>query len=123
MSKKILIVEDDNILSDTLSLSLRDEGYNVLQAFDGEEGFSTAEKESPDLILCDINMLVMDGLTMLKKIRETSWGKNLNFIMLTNLDDEKQIYEALKNSVFSYLVKSDWGLGDIIKRIKEEIGD
>lgn len=123
MSKKILIVEDDNILSDTLALSLSDEGYDVLQAFDGKEGFSMAEKNNPNLILCDINMPVMDGLTMLKKIRETSWGKNLNFIMLTNLDDEKQIYEALKNSVFSYLVKSDWGLDDIIKRIKEEIGD
>ncbi|MFA5420688.1 MAG: response regulator [Patescibacteria group bacterium] len=123
MSKKILIVEDDNILSNTLSLALNDEGYTVFQAYDGEQGLKMAENEKPDLILCDINMPIMDGITMLEKVREADWGKYLNFMILTNSSDELKIYEVLKNSVFSYLVKSDWDLDTILKKIKEELKD
>lgn len=123
MSKKILIVEDDVLLSDTLAMSLKDEGYETFQAYDGAEGLSLAEKNMPDLVLCDINMPTMDGITMLKKIRATSWGENLKFIMLTNFSDEEKVFEVLKNHVFTYLVKSDWELDRIIEKIKEQTAD
>lgn len=123
MSKKILIVEDDVLLSDTLTMALKDEGYDVFQAYDGAQGLSLAEKHMPDLILCDINMPTMDGITMLRAIRETAWGKNLNFIMLTNFSDEEKVFEVLKNHVFTYLVKSDWELDKIIEKIKEQVFD
>jgi DNA-binding response OmpR family regulator len=123
MSKKILIAEDDILLAKTLATSLKEEGYEVFLAHDGLDGLAMAKEHEPDLILCDINMPKMDGISMLKKIRSKDWGKKLKIIMLTNLSDEDKILEALKNSVFTYLVKSDWELEKIIEKIKEEIKD
>jgi len=122
MSKKILIAEDDELLAKSLAVSLEDSGYNVFSAYDGEEALFLAEKNLPDLILLDINMPKMDGLSMLKEMRSTSWGKNIKVIILTNLNDESRVLEALKNSVFSYLVKSDWDLDRIIKKVSDELG-
>ena len=121
MTKKILIAEDDILLANTLATSLKEEGFEVFLAHDGLQGLSLAKKHNPDLILCDINMPKMDGISMLKKIRSSDWGKNFNFIMLTNLSDEDKVLEALKNSVFTYLVKSDWELDKVVDKIKENL--
>ena len=121
MSKKILIVEDDTFLANTLSEYLKDEGFNVHLAENGLEGFDMCKKHKPDLIVCDINMPKMDGLTMLKKIRSNDWGKKLRILMLTNYSDEDKVLEALKNSVFNYLIKSDWELEAVVAKIKEQI--
>jgi len=121
MNKTILIVEDDVALVEALSISLKEENFEVYEAHNGEEGLIFAEKILPDLILCDINMPKMDGLTMLSKIRKTKWGANLLFIMLTNYSDQEKISRALSNSVFSYLVKSDWDLSQIVTEIKKKL--
>lgn len=121
MNKTILIVEDDASLVEVLSISLKEEKFEVYEAHNGEEGLAFAEKLLPDLILCDINMPKMDGLTMLSRIRETKWGADLLVIMLTNYSDQVKISEALSNSVFSYLVKSDWALSQIVAEIKKKL--
>ena len=121
MSKKILIVEDDILLAKTLSQHLKDEGFKVYRAKDGQEGYDLTKKYKPDLVLCDINMPKMDGLSMLKKIRSNDWGKRLRIMMLTNYSDEDKVLEALKNSVFNYLVKSDWDLERVVDKIKEQL--
>lgn len=121
MSKKILIVEDDILLAKTLSQHLKDEGFKVYLAKDGQEGYDLTKKYKPDLVLCDINMPKMDGLSMLKKIRSKEWGKRLRIMMLTNYSDEDKVLEALKNSVFNYLVKSDWDLERVVDKIKEQL--
>lgn len=121
MKKTILIVEDNASLVEALSISLKEEKFEVYEAHNGEEGLAFAEKLLPDLILCDINMPKMDGLTMLSRIRETKWGANLLIIMLTNYSDHLKISQALSHSVFSYLVKSDWDLSQIVAEIKEKL--
>ncbi len=121
MSKKILIVEDDILLAKTLSEYLQDEGYSVYMAKDGLEGYSLTKKYKPDLVLCDINMPKMDGISMLKKIRSKDWGKKLRIMMLTNYSDEEKVLEALKHSVFNYLIKSDWELEGVVDKIKEQL--
>lgn len=121
MNKRILIVEDNTTLVKALSISLKEEKFEVYEAHNGEEGLASAEKLLPDLILCDINMPKMDGLTMLSRIRGTKWGKNLLFIMLTNYSDQQKISEALSNSVFTYLVKSDWDLSQIVDEVKKNL--
>ena len=121
MNKTILIVEDDLMLSEALSFSLKEENFTVFEARDGEEGLSLARKITPDLILCDINMPKMDGLTMLSKIRATKWGANLLVVMLTNYSDNQKISQALGHSVFDYLVKSDWDLAQIVAEIKKKL--
>lgn len=122
MAKKILIAEDDELLAKALAVSLEESGYKVFSAYDGEEALFLAEKNLPNLILLDINMPKMDGLSMLKEMRATAWGKGIKVIILTNLNDENRVLEALKNSVFSYLIKSDWDLDKIVKKVKDELG-
>ena len=119
--KKILIVEDDESLRNALKYKINREGFSALIAKDGGEGLEIGIKEKPDLILLDVLMPKMNGVTMLKKLRENSWGKNVPVLLLSNDDDPEHIRETLKDNAVDYLIKSDWELGNIIKRIKETI--
>ena len=85
MDKKILIVDDEKNIRDIIIYNLKKEGYQILQAADGEEGVRLAMEEEPDLILLDIMMPKMDGYDACKKIRET---KNTQIIMLTARAEE-----------------------------------
>ena len=75
--KKILIVEDDNSVRKVFKDRLLQEGFSIIEASDGEEGLATALKEHPDLILLDILMPKMDGMTMLSKLHQDEWGRQL----------------------------------------------
>ncbi|MBI2050130.1 MAG: response regulator [Candidatus Staskawiczbacteria bacterium] len=120
LNKKILIAEDDKSLLLVLQEKFTNEGFSVVTALDGEEGLIVAEKEKPDLLLLDIRMPKIDGITMARKIKEA--GNNAPIIFLTNLDDIKHISEAIEVSKSDYLVKSDWKLDDIVKKVKEKLG-
>ena len=122
--KKILhveIVEDEASLSNVLTDKFEREHFEVLKAKNGEEGLSIALREHPDIILVDLIMPVMDGITMLKKLRQDTWGKSANAIILTNASDTEKVMEAMENEVFEYHVKSDTHLEDIVARVKEKL--
>ena len=74
--KKILIVEDEEIMLKALVEKFSSEGFEVVQAIDGEEGLKKALCEKPDIILLDILLPKMDGMAVLKKLREDTWGKH-----------------------------------------------
>lgn len=119
-NKTILIVEDEEDLREALIDKLRREGFLPLGAKDGEEGLKLALKEHPDLILLDIVMPKMDGMTMMKKLREDNWGKNVSIILLTNLSATEEIVTGIvEDRPFYYLVKSDWKINDVIEKVKE----
>ena len=92
--KRILIVEDDESLKKIMVHTLRAENLEVLEAGNGEEGLKMALEEKPDLVLLDIVLPGMDGLAVLKKLREDSRGKDIPVITLTNLGDIKTVSEA-----------------------------
>lgn len=118
---KILIVEDDRPLANVLAAKFNKEKFSVLSGYDGEEGLELALSEHPDLILLDIIMPKMDGLTMLERLRRDKWGKNVPVIMLTNLSDEGKVTEAIKNKSFDYLIKSDWHIDDVVKKVRQRL--
>ncbi len=118
---KILIVEDDIDLLEVLKNKFTAEKFTVIQAADGKIGLEKAFVNHPDLILLDIVMPVMDGLTMLHKLREDSWGKNVPVILLSNLSDEAKIAEAMKHGVYDYLVKADWNIDDVVKKVRAKL--
>lgn len=120
-NKKILIVEDDKLLLEVLKKRFIEEKFRVLEAINGEDGLKKAIDNRPDIILLDIIMPVMDGMTMLEKLREDEWGKNVEVIILTNLSDVSKVQESLSRGVYDYLVKSDWRLDDLIKRVKNKV--
>jgi DNA-binding response OmpR family regulator len=121
MLKKILIVEDETTLLEVLEKKFTKEKFQVLLAKNGLEGLDIALSEHPDMILLDIVMPVMDGLTMLEKLRQDSWGRNAHVILLTNLADTDQVASATNLRVFDYLVKSNWKIEDVVKKVKEKI--
>lgn len=121
MNEKILIVEDEQTLSKALFQRLTAEGFSVLRAQNGEEGLELAYREKPNLILLDIIMPKMDGLTMLGKLRENAWGKEVPVFILTNLSSAKDVDMATRKGAYDYLIKSDWKLEDIVAKVKEEL--
>jgi DNA-binding response OmpR family regulator len=119
--KKILIVEDEASLVKALFDVIKKEGYEVETAENGQTGLVLALKSHPDLILLDIIMPVMDGMTMLRKLRQDAWGKDAKVILLTNLSGVEKMTESSAEGVNDYLIKSDWSLDDIIKKIKTKL--
>lgn len=120
--KKILIVEDEISLLNLLVEKFESEGFEVIVARDGKEGLEQAESTKPDLILLDIIMPVLDGMSMLNTLRKKDWGKDIPVIMLTNLSDDEKIKESLEKGVFEYLIKADWELNDVIAKVKDKLG-
>lgn len=119
----ILIVEDENSLLQILADKFRREGFLVYTAIDGVEGLKSALKNKPHILLLDIVMPSMDGLTMLKKLRENKWGQNAPVLILSNLSDPDGVEEALlRDKKLAYLIKSNWGLDDVVKKVKETLG-
>ena len=120
--KTILVVEDEEPMQLVLRDVLKVEGYAVLEAKNGVEGLDLALNGHPDLILLDILMPKMDGLEMLKKLREDKWGLHVPVIVLTNLSDNEDIAKAVEEDVFEYFVKTDIRIDEVIQRIREKIG-
>ena len=119
--KKILIVEDEASLSRALKDKFESEGFEVMVAENGAIGLQVALKELPDMILLDIAMPVMDGLEMLKLLKETETGKKIKVIILTNYGDMDKFVLAKDLGADDYLVKADWGMADIVARVNKFI--
>lgn len=117
--KTILVVEDENNLRNVLRDKFDQENFIVLEAKNGKEGLEMALKEHPHMILLDIVMPKMDGMTMLEKLREDKWGQYAKVIILTNLSDAENTLKAIKHGSFDYLVKSDWKLADVVEKAKK----
>lgn len=118
-AKKILVVEDELPLQMALKDELEGEGFLVLIASNGEDGLEIAKKEKPDLALVDILLPKMNGIDMAREIKKL----NLSTIMifLTNFSDVGHIASASEVVYADYLIKSDWSISDIIKRVKDKL--
>ncbi len=123
MKKKVLIVEDDQALLKVLAAGLGAKEFKVLTAKDGEEGLEVALNEKPDLILLDLLMPRMDGITMLKRLRDADgeWGQKVKVIILTNLEDQDKLAAAVENRVYDYMIKSNWNISDVLKKVRLEL--
>ncbi len=120
-TKTILVIEDHAPVRMALVEKLQHEGMKALEAKDGEEGLVIALQEKPDLILLDIIMPRMSGMTMLDELRKSGdWGKAVPVIILTNLNpDDKIMREVVETEPVFYLVKADWKIEDVISKVKE----
>lgn len=124
MTKRVLVVEDEQLTRQALVDELAGEGFEVLQAANGEEGLNTALREHPDLVLLDIVMPKMDGITVMSKLREDAWGKNVPIIMLTVLDSDDAILgKIVENKPAYYLIKkNELHAEEIVTKVKEKLG-
>lgn len=121
MEKKILIVEDEQDLREVLKTALVEVGFSVIIAKGGEEVLPAIRRERPDLVILDIMLPGVDGMMVLKKIRER--GLRVPVIILTNLSaDEKIMGGVLRDEPSYYMVKSDSPIEDIIAKVKITLG-
>lgn len=117
----ILIVEDEPSLRRALVDAFHREAFKVSEAANGEIGLRQALAEHPDLILLDIIMPVMDGLTMVRQLRLDPWGHDAKVIILTNLSDVKSVADAFEQQTYDFLVKTNWTIEALINKAKERL--
>lgn len=117
--KTVLVIEDEKILNDILSDKFNDSGFKAISALDAETGLKLALRNRPDLILLDILLPKMDGLSMLRKLRQNSWGKDIPVIILSNLSDQKRVSEAMEVGVYDFLIKSNVKLSEVVEEVRE----
>ncbi len=122
LKNKVLLVEDDTAIRNMLEEKFSKDNFIVLVAGNGEEGLKISVKERPDIIVLDVIMPKMNGLEMLSSLRKYSWGKTVPVLLLSNDDDPVHIRETLMNNASDYLIKSDWSIEDIIKRVHIILG-
>jgi two-component system, OmpR family, alkaline phosphatase synthesis response regulator PhoP len=120
--RKILIIDDEASIVKAYSEHLHRKGYDIDFALDGQEGFDKAKKFKPDLILLDIIMPGLDGISTLKKLRANRGTKKTPVIILTNLESREDIVEAMKEGSL-YFVKANFALEKLDEWIEELLED
>lgn len=116
MNKKILLVEDDPFLIDIYTTRLKEEGYLVEISASGNESLKKLSKENFDLLILDLILPDINGMEILKKVKESF--PNLKIIILSNIGEKKEVEEGLKLGANKYLIKAHHTPSDIIKEIK-----
>ena len=120
MKKILLIIEDDLVLARMYRTLLQNHGYDVKTAVDGETGLKEALDIHPDLILLDIRMPKMDGMTVMHHLREDKWGKTAPIIILTNLDlSDQRLTGVVKDQPSYYLIKSNNPPDQVLEKVNE----
>lgn len=120
--KKILLVEDDEVLASVYSARLEMEDFEVMEVHDGEQALTAALKYRPDLMILDAMMPKISGFDVLDILRNTPETMNLQIIMLTALSQESDRERAEKLGVDEYLVKSQVMISDVIEKVREHLG-
>lgn len=120
--KKILLVEDDEVLASVYRARLEMEDFEVMEVHNGEQALTAALKYRPDLMVLDAMMPKISGFDVLDILRNTPETMNLQIIMLTALSQESDRERAEKLGVDEYLVKSQVMISDVIEKVREHLG-
>jgi len=121
--KKILFIEDEFALQKTFGEILKQEGYEMTSALDGESGLRLAKDKKPDLILLDLILPKLHGFEVLKKLKEDPETKEIPIVILTNLEGVGDVEKALELGATTYLVKESYRLEEVVKKIKKTLGE
>jgi DNA-binding response OmpR family regulator len=115
---KILIVEDDKFLRELIAKKLKNEGFDVVEAVDGEEGLKKIKEERPDLVLLDLILPGIDGFEVLARVKEDPNLAQIPVIILSNLGQREEVERGLKLGARDYLIKAHFTPGEIVEKIK-----
>ncbi|MFA5166444.1 MAG: response regulator transcription factor [Candidatus Paceibacterota bacterium] len=115
---KILIIEDEKALQETLGKILEKKGFAVVPAFDGEVGLELTVNEKPDLVLLDLMMPKMNGFDYLVAMKKNSSIASTPVIVLTNSDSTEHIQKVIDAGATTYLVKSNYSLEEVVQKVE-----
>jgi DNA-binding response OmpR family regulator len=119
---KIAIIEDDSVISQMYRMKFESDGFDVQIANNGRDGISLVETFSPDIILLDMQMPVMNGDAALREIRTKPWGKNVPVMVLTNMGEEEAPKDMRSLGIEAYIVKADLTPRQVVDRVKSTLG-
>ncbi len=122
MNKKILIIEDEEILLDLLQKKLSKQGYDISVARDGEEGLNAIRKIKPDLILLDIVMPKLGGFKVMEEKAKDSNIKDIPVIIISNSGQPVDLNKAKKLGAKDWLVKTEFDPQGVIDKVIKQIG-
>jgi CheY-like chemotaxis protein len=117
--KIVLVVDDDALLRESLAAVLKQAGYTVHEAENGLAGLAQAAVLMPQLILLDMHMPEMDGITMLRTLRGEAWGKNLKVGILSSDTGMDAVGETVALDVCSYVDKTSFSLASVVAEVKK----
>lgn len=118
IKQKIVLVEDDEILSKVLYEELKDAGFDVQQVFDGEAGLKLVQSAKPDLVLLDLVLPKKHGFDVLAELKKSLATKEIPVIILTMLGQDEEIKKGLKLGAEDYIVKSQHAVAEIVEKVK-----
>jgi CheY-like chemotaxis protein/HD-like signal output (HDOD) protein len=117
----IMVVDDMSIFRDPIAASLRLAGFSTVTAVNGQEALVKLKAQCPDLILLDMAMPVMDGLTFLRALRSDPATRQVPVILLTAMSDRPHVLQAVKLGIHDYLLKSRFSLKDLLERVNKHL--
>jgi DNA-binding response OmpR family regulator len=118
MAKKILIVEDDKFLRELIVKKLSNEGYDVIEAVDGEQGLQQIKNSKPELVLLDLILPGIDGFEVLSQKKEDPFVAAIPVIVLSNLGQKEDVEKGLNLGATDYLIKAHFTPGEIIEKVR-----
>jgi CheY-like chemotaxis protein len=119
---RILLAEDDRFLRRAAEARLRQRGYHVTVAVDGEEALRFARTEAPDLVLLDLIMPKMQGFEVLRALKEDATTATIPVIVLSNLGQDRDIQQAMKDGAIAYYIKANLSLQDLAEKVELALG-
>lgn len=117
--QRIALIEDDQTLSKFMFEELSEAGFEVKQAFDGEEGLELIRSMKPDLVLLDIVMPKKTGLQVLEALRQDPITKAIPVIIISMTSTDDAIKHGMQLGANDYFVKSQHPIGEIVDKVKE----
>jgi DNA-binding response OmpR family regulator len=117
--KNILIIEDESALQDALKKVFVGEGYEVVQAFDGEEGLALAKQKKPDLVLLDLVLPKKHGFEVLQAMKQDKELEAVPVLILTNLEESEEVMKAIELGARGYLIKANYALKEVLAKAKD----
>ncbi len=116
---KIVLIEDDEILSKVIDEELGEAGFDVKRAFTGDKGLSMVVSEMPNLVLLDLMLPGIHGFEVLERLKANPKTKSVPVIILTMLGSDEDIKRGLRLGASDYIVKSQHAVGEIIDKVKD----
>ena len=119
--KKILLIEDENLIVDLLRRKLTLEGYEVSVARDGEEGVKSMRESKPDLILLDIIMPKKGGFEVMTEMQKDKELRKISVIVISNSGQPVELDRAQKLGARDWLIKTEFNPQEVIEKVKKQI--
>ena len=122
MAKKILIIEDEELMYNLLERKLTADGYKITVAKDGIEGMEMMKKEKPDLILLDIVMPKKNGFEVMEEMQKEKELRGIPIIVISNSGQPVEIDKARELGAKDWLIKTEFDPQEVIKKVRKQIG-